>query len=58
MDIILGRSGGVLPRVDEIDTTGKTAPEVAKIVARIIKDELELPPGQVDWLIDFFWPEN
>ena len=45
-------------RVDEIDTTGKTAPQVAEIVARIIKDELELPPGQVDWLIDFFWPED
>jgi broad-specificity NMP kinase len=44
--------------VDEIDTTGKTAPEVAEIVTRVIKDELELPPGQVDWLIDFFWPEN
>jgi hypothetical protein len=41
-------------RVDEIDTTGKTAPQVAELVARIIKDELELPPGQVDWLIDFF----
>jgi hypothetical protein len=27
---------------------------VAELVARIIKDELELPPGQVDWLIDFF----
>jgi len=45
-------------RVDEIDTTGKTAPQVAELVARIIKDELELPPGQVDWLIRFLWLEG
>ena len=40
--------------MDEIDTTGKTAPEVAELVTRIIEGELELPPGQVDWLMDFF----
>lgn len=54
LDVILVEAVENCCRVDEIDTTGKTAPEVAELVARIIKDELELPPGQVDWLIDFF----
>ncbi len=54
LDVILVESVEFCRRVDEIDTTGKTAPQVAELVARIIKDELELPPGQVDWLIDFF----
>ena len=58
LDVILVEAVEYCLRVDEIDTTGKTAPEVAEIVARVIKDELELPPGQVDWLIDFFWPED
>ena len=54
LDVILVESVEFCRRVDEIDTTGKTAPQVAELVARIIKGELELPPGQVDWLIDFF----
>lgn len=58
LDVILVEAVEYCLRVDEIDTTGKTAPQVAEIVTRVIKDELELPPGQVDWLIDFFWPEN
>jgi len=54
LDVILVEAVEFCRRVDEIDTTGKTASQVAEIVARIINDELELPPGQVDWLIDFF----
>jgi adenylate kinase len=54
LDVILVESVEFCRRVDEIDTTGKSAPQVAELVARIIKGELELPPGQVDWLIDFF----
>jgi adenylate kinase len=40
-------------RVDEIDTTGRSPQEVAGLVIRIIKGELMLPPGQVDWLEDY-----
>ncbi len=58
LDVILVESVEFCTRVDEVDTTGKSAPQVAELVARIIKDELELPPGQVDWLIDFFGQEN
>jgi len=58
LDVILVEAVEYCLRVDEIDTTGKTAPQVAEIVTKVIKDELELPPGQVDWLIDFFWPED
>lgn len=55
LDVVLVEAVEFCSRVDEIDTTGKNPPQVAELVARIIKDELELPPGQVDWLIDFFW---
>jgi adenylate kinase len=41
-------------RVDEIDTTEKSPPEVAELVARLIQGRLELPPGQVNWLDEFF----
>jgi adenylate kinase len=54
LDVILVESVEICPRVDEIDTTGKTVEEVAAQVCKIIKGELDLPPGQVDWLADFF----
>lgn len=57
LDVILVEATELCSRVDEIDTTGKTPQEVAWLVIRIVKGELELPPGQVDWLIDFFGSE-
>jgi adenylate kinase len=54
VDVILVEAVERCPRVDEIDTTAKTAEEVAAEVCKIIKGELDLPPGQVDWLADFF----
>jgi adenylate kinase len=54
LDVILVEAVELCGRVDEIDTTGRTAQEVAWLVIKIIEGELELPPGQVDWLNDFF----
>lgn len=54
LDVILVEAVELCPRVDEIDTTGRTAEEVAAQVCKIINGELDLPPGQVDWLADFF----
>jgi adenylate kinase len=54
LDVILVEAVELCDRVDEIDTTGKTPQEVAQLVIGITKGELALPPGQVDWLIDFF----
>lgn len=53
LDIILAESVESCSRVDEIDTTGRSPQEVAGLVIRIIKGELMLPPGQVDWLEDY-----
>jgi broad-specificity NMP kinase len=44
----------VCARVDEIDTTEKSPKEVADLVTGIIQGRLELPPGQVNWLDEFF----
>ena len=54
LDIILVEAVEFCSRVDEIDTTGRSPSEVAELVTRIIKGELELPPGKVDWLIGYF----
>ncbi len=54
LDVILVESVELCSRVDEIDTTGRTPQEVAKLVTEIIAGDAELPPGQVDWLLDFF----
>ncbi len=53
LDLILAESVENCIRVDEIDTTGRSPQEVAELVIRIIKGELMLPPGQVDWLEDY-----
>jgi len=53
LDLILAESVENCSRVDEIDTTGRSPQEVAELVIRIIKGELMLPPGQVDWLEDY-----
>jgi adenylate kinase len=57
LDIILAEAAEICGRVDEIDTTDKNPQEVANLVMRIIEGDLRLPPGQVDWLMDFFGAE-
>ncbi len=54
LDIILAEAALMCSRVDEIDTTGKSAEQVAEIVTEIIQGHLRLAPGQVDWLEEFF----
>ncbi len=54
LDVILVEAVELCGRVDEIDTTGRKPQEVASLVIKIIEGEQKLPPGQVDWLIDFF----
>ncbi len=54
LDVILVEAVESCSRVDEIDTTNQSPEEVAELVMKIIEGELSLPPGQVDWLVDFF----
>ena len=54
LDVILVEAVQMCPRVDEIDTTGKSAAEVAGMIRKIVEGRLDLPPGQVDWLEEFF----
>jgi adenylate kinase len=54
LDVILVESVEFCKRVSEIDTTGRSPPEVADLVLRAIRNEIDLEPGQVDWLEDFF----
>jgi len=54
LGIVLSEAAEICSQVDEIDTTNKNPQEVAELVMRIIKGDLRLPPGQVDWLMDFF----
>jgi adenylate kinase len=54
LDVILVEAVEFCDRVDEIDTTGKSTPEVAELVARVIQGRLKLAPGQVNWLDEFF----
>jgi len=52
--VILVEAVEYCQRVDEIDATGRTPQEVADLVAKIIEGKLVMPPGQVDWLEEFF----
>ena len=54
LDVILVEAVELCARIDEIDTTGKSPQEVAELVARIIQGRLQLAPGQVNWLDEFF----
>ncbi len=54
LDVILVEAVDMCQRVDEIDTTGRSAAEVAGMIEDIIEGRLHLPPGQVDWLEEFF----
>ncbi len=56
LDVILVEAVEQCRRVDEIDTTGKSAADVAKIVTELIQGLQRLPPGHVDWFTDFFNP--
>jgi adenylate kinase len=56
LDIVLAEAVESCHRVDEIDTTGLTAQEVSGLVERIVRGDLSMPPGQVDWLEEFFGP--
>lgn len=57
LDVILVEAVELCTRVDEIDTTEKSPEEVAELVTEIVQGRLQLPPGQVDWLNDFFGGE-
>ena len=54
LDVILVEAVEMCQRVDEIDTTGRSAAEVAGMIEDIIEGRLHLPPGQVDWLEEVF----
>jgi adenylate kinase len=56
LDVVLIEAVEFCNRVSEIDTTGKTLQEVADLVVKAIRKEIELEPGQVDWLEVFFDP--
>lgn len=52
IDLILVEALELCTRVHEIDTTGLSPEEVASIITGIIKREIEMPPGGIDWLGD------
>jgi adenylate kinase len=56
LDVILVEAVEFCKRVSEIDTTGKSPREVSDLVVKAIRKEIELEPGQVDWLEVFFDP--
>jgi adenylate kinase len=53
LDVILVEAVESCSRVSEIDTTGKSPAEVADLAVKAITREIELKPGQVDWLEEF-----
>lgn len=54
LDVILVEAVEYCSRVDEIDTTGRDPQEVADLVVDIIEGKRAMPPGQVDWMDEFF----
>ncbi len=54
LDVILVEAAERCGRVDEVNTTGKSPLEVAELVTEIVQGRLQIPAGQVDWLIEFF----
>ena len=54
LDVILVEAVEYCSRVDEIDITGRSPQEVADLVAKIIEGKRAMPPGQVDWMSEFF----
>jgi adenylate kinase len=54
LDICLLESIENHKRVNELDTTGKRADDVAKVILKIVKGEdLNSKPGKVNWLEDY-----
>jgi len=49
LDVILVEAVEWCKRVHEIDTTRRSPRETASMVVRIIRREMELPPGKIDW---------
>jgi len=56
LDVILIEAVEFCKKVNEVDTTGKSPEEIADLVVRILRKEITLEPGQVDWMEDFFDP--
>ncbi len=53
LDVILTEAVEFCSRVSEIDTTGKSPSQVAEIIVKLLNEEIELKPGQMNWLEDF-----
>lgn len=49
LDVILVEATEWCDRVSEIDATWQSPPEVADLVVRILRREIEMPPGDIDW---------
>ena len=54
LDVITVEAVEMCRRVDDIDTTGRSAEDVARMIRDIIEGRLSLAPGQVDWLEEYF----
>lgn len=52
IDLILVEALELCSSVHEIDTTDLSPEEVASIITAIIKKEIKMPPGGIDWLGD------
>ncbi len=52
IDLILIEALELCSKVHEIDTTDRSPEEVASLVISVIKREIEMPPGGIDWLGD------
>jgi adenylate kinase len=49
LDVILVEAAEWCDRVSEIDATEISPQEVADMVVKILRREIEMPPGDVDW---------
>jgi adenylate kinase len=49
LDVILVEAAEWCDRTSEIDTTGRSPQEVAELVVGILRREIEMPPGKIDW---------
>ncbi len=50
LDLVLIEAVESCSRVSEIDTTDKSPEEVADLVAKVIKREVDLPPRGMNWI--------
>lgn len=49
LDVVLVEAAEWCDRVSEIDATSLSPEEVAALVVGILRGDLEMPPGEVDW---------